>query len=111
MLLNLTSFAKLSKSESEALLQLVTELESLSNLAHEDDLSNHALYTVLWSSKEGHDLALIAQSKRGIDDVFSKAVEELMDSIRKYESHSTHHVTSRIVRIFTRNVTRSSSSE
>lgn len=46
--------------ESESLRLLVTEIELLSSLAHDEDQSKHGIFTVLWLSFEGRDLALQA---------------------------------------------------
>lgn len=64
-------------------------IECLEILAHDEDQINHGICKVLWSAFEGHDWALYVQAKTEIKIVNLKAVEALMDSIRKYESKST----------------------
>lgn len=73
------TFAKIAKSDSDTLRELINEIERLSNLCHDEDQTNHALCTVLWSAGEGNDCALHVQVKKGIENVYLKAVEALMD--------------------------------
>lgn len=80
------TFAKNTKSNSGALRQLVTEIKRSSNLAYDEDHSNHLLCNVLWSAVKAHDWALHAQSKTKTDDTFTKAFGAFMDLIQKYKS-------------------------
>lgn len=45
--LNLNNFKKDYKTDEEAFRKLISELETLSCLAHDEDQSNHALSTAL----------------------------------------------------------------
>lgn len=87
-LLIFDSFAKNAKTESEALRQLVTEIERSSNIDHEEDQSNHALWTLLWFAIENHDWALHKQRKAGIEDVLPNRGKGTHGFNSKYEFHS-----------------------
>lgn len=80
---------KESKSYYGSLLKRTTEIERLANLAGDEDQINQALCTVLWSSIECNDWALHLQAKTGIENIYPKAVQALIDFIQKSESHST----------------------
>lgn len=74
--------------ELNALQQLVTEIELLLSLAHDEEHSNHVLCTVLWSSVVGLDWNLHAQSKQGNDGDYPKVVEAFSGYLHKHEAHS-----------------------
>lgn len=61
---------------------LSRELERLSCLAHNEEQSNHAVGTSLWSSVEVCPWSRHALSKPGIEDEFTTAVEALTDFIQ-----------------------------
>lgn len=64
-----------------ALKKLLTEIERLLCLANGADQTDDGTYDVLWRAVEGEPWDLHAQTKDGIDFVFSKAVEVLSDYI------------------------------
>lgn len=86
--LKINEFSKNSSTESDSLCRLITEIESLSSLYHVEYQSKHALCTLLWSSVDGRDWALHAQSRHGIDKNFPNAIKALADSLNKHETPS-----------------------
>lgn len=58
--INFDTFVENSKSEAEAIRQLVTKMEGFASLAHAEDPSNHTLCTTLGSAVEGQDWNLNA---------------------------------------------------
>lgn len=81
-------FLKGLNSESKALHQPVTEIYRLAIFAHDEDHSNNALCTTLWSAVGGRDWAVNAHSKQGIEEDFGKVFESVADSLYKHEAHS-----------------------
>lgn len=70
----MTTFQVGCTKDVEAFRQLVSEIERLASLANDEDQSNHALCTILWSVVEGQDCDLHAQGKHGIEEQFTMAV-------------------------------------
>lgn len=77
-------------TDFEAFCKIISEIERLCSLAHDEDETNHTLSTILLTEIEGHDCALHEQAKHGIEHPFTVAMESILDSIEKYEAY-THH--------------------
>lgn len=53
--------------------------KKLTCIAHDEDHSNHALYTALWSSVQGCPFSLYVLAKPVIEDDYHTAIEALAD--------------------------------
>lgn len=65
--------------DTEEFKEMIAYVERLSSLANWEDQLNHALLAWLWIAVKEQECTLHAQSKNGIQDNFTTAVEELMD--------------------------------
>lgn len=89
---NLTflDFKNDSESDEEAFRMLIGELERSSCLVHDEDQSNHAICTALWSAVEEFPWSLDALAKPGIEFDYHIVVESLADSIKTVAFYITY---------------------
>lgn len=80
--LKIKNFRRDCKTDEEDFMKLTSQLERLSCLAHEEDQSNHALCTALWSAVEECPWLLHTMAKSGTEGDYPTAVEALTNSIQ-----------------------------
>lgn len=72
------------KSYDDSFYKLQAEMKKLSFLPHDNDQADKVWCDILWKAIEAEPSVWNAQTKDGIEFVFSRTVEGIYDSIQKY---------------------------